>query len=151
MLGFGGLFLIIVQLHRILVIEINLLLGLQHTIPVLILLHLIGANVIASFSGIVEYTGFYGGGGYTIIIKNGDFTAQYSHLSPVFLCTLGDKILQGQIIGSVGPKNVYDVPNNKYKDNNGNPTNGATTGPHLHFTLKKDGKAVNPLIYLSSS
>jgi len=27
----------------------------------------------------------------------------------------------------------------------GNPTNGATTGPHLHFTVKKGGKYVDPL------
>ena len=30
----------------------------------------------------------------------------------------------------------------------GNPTNGATTGPHLHLTIKKDGIAVNPLDYI---
>ena len=44
----------------------------------------------------------------------------------------------------MGPKNVYGVPNNKYKDSNGNPTNGATTGPHLHFAIKINNKAINP-------
>lgn len=46
----------------------------------------------------------------------------------------------------VGPKNIYDIPNNPYRDSSGNPTNGDMTGPHLHLTLKKDGKAVDPLI-----
>ena len=110
-----------------------------------------GANVIASFSGTVKYTGFLGGGGYSIVISNGIFSAQYSHLSPVFYCKTGDYITKGSIIGTVGPKIVYGVSGNKYKDENGNPTNGATTGPHLHFTIKKDGKAVNPLDYISSS
>ena len=42
----------------------------------------------------------------------------------------------GQVIGTVGPKNVYNIKNNPYKDENGNPTNGATTGTHLHLAIK---------------
>ena len=110
-----------------------------------------GSKVIASFSGVVDYTGFKGGNGFTVIITNNGYSAEYSHLSPEFLCSIGDFVFKGDVIGSVGPKNVFGIPNNPYKDTNGNPTNGATTGPHLHFSIKKDGKAVNPLDYISSS
>ena len=65
----------------------------------------------------------------------------------IILLKFGDHVYSGQVIGHVGPKNVYGVKNNPYKDSSGKPTNGATTGPHLHFTIKKDGKAVNPLNY----
>ena len=110
-----------------------------------------GANIVATFSGKVTYIGFYGANGYTIIISNGVYTATYSHISPHFLVYLGQYVNQGDVIANVGPKNVYGVPNNPYKDSKGNPTNGATTGPHLHFSIKIDGKAVNPLNYISSS
>ena len=36
---------------------------------------------------------------------------------------------------------------NQYYDENGNPTNGATTGPHLHLGIRIDKKYVNPLNY----
>ena len=55
----------------------------------------------------------------------------------------------GTVISNVGPKNVYGIVNNPYHDSNGNPTNGATTGCHLHLTIKKDGIAVNPLDYFN--
>lgn len=107
-----------------------------------------GSNIIASFSGKVVYTGFYGANGFTVMIENGNYTFLYSHTSPNFMVKAGDTVQKGEIIAKVGPKNVYNVPNNKYKDSNGNPTNGATTGPHLHFGIRKDGKPVNPLDYL---
>lgn len=110
-----------------------------------------GTNILASFSGKVTFIGFYGANGYTVTISNGIFSANYSHVSPYFLVYVGQYVNQGDIIAKVGPKNVYNVYNNPYKDSDGNPTNGATTGPHLHFSIKKDGIAVNPLNYISSS
>lgn len=82
------------------------------------------------------------------MLKNGNCVATYSHLSPDFIVTKGEKIFKNQVIGKIGPKNVYNVPNNPYKDSNGNPTNGATTGPHLHFAIEIDNKRVNPLDYV---
>ena len=107
-----------------------------------------GTNIVSAFSGIVTFIGFKGAGGYTITITNSNFSASYCHVSPNFIVEIGQNVQKGQIIGNVGPKYVYDVPNNPYKDKSGNPTNGATTGPHLHFTLRKDGNIVNPLDYL---
>ena len=108
-----------------------------------------GTNLVAVFNGTVTYTGFNGSGGFAIHIQNENLQFIYHHVSPDYIIHVGEKVYVGQIIGHVGPKNVYGVKNNPYKDSNGNPTNGATTGPHLHFTIKKDGKAVNPLNYFS--
>ena len=68
-------------------------------------------------------------GGYTVTIKNDNFSVSYCHVSPTFLVYVGQTVYKGDIIAKVGPKNVYGVPNNPYKDSNGNPTNGATTRP----------------------
>ena len=57
----------------------------------------------------------------------------------------GDSVERSQVIGQVGPLYVYDVVNNPYKDKTGRPTNGSTTGCHLHFSIKIKGSAVNPL------
>ena len=108
-----------------------------------------GTYLVAVFSGTVSYIGFNGSGGYAIHIENNNLQFIYHHGSPNYIVKIGDYVYSGQIIGQVGPKYVYGVKNNPYKDNTGKPTNGATTGPHLHFTIKKDGKAVNPLNYFS--
>ena len=34
---------------------------------------------------------------------------------------------------------------NQYYDPNGNPTNGATTGPHLHLGVRINNEYINPL------
>lgn len=82
-----------------------------------------GSNIIATCSGKVSFTGFSGAGGYTVTITNNNFSISYCHVSPVFLVYKGQYVNQGDIIAKVGPKNVYGIPNNPYKDSNGNPTN----------------------------
>lgn len=103
-----------------------------------------GSNVYSAFSGTVTYIGFSGANGFSIRISNNFFEATYSHLSPHFMVYLGQEILIGDLIAVVGPKNIYGVPNNPYKDSSGNPTNGSTTGPHLHFSLKEGRQIHQP-------
>ena len=49
------------------------------------------------------------------------------------------------VTGFVGPKYVYGVPGNRYFDSSGKPTNGATTGCHLHLGFRINGEYKNPL------
>ena len=99
--------------------------------------------------GTITFANFLGGGGYTVTLSHDNMKITYCHVSPTFLVSVGDEVLKGELIAKVGPKNVYDVPNNPYKDKNGNPTNGATTGCHLHIGIRVDGKYINPLEILS--
>ena len=110
-----------------------------------------GTPIYAICSGEVTFASWGAGGGYTLVISNSEYniTVSYCHISPTFIVKKGDKVLKGQNISFVGPKNVYGIVNNPYKDSNGNPTNGASTGCHLHLTIKEDGIAVNPLNYIS--
>ena len=104
-----------------------------------------GTILIAATEGTITYLGFLGGGGYTITLSNGDMKITYCHVSPNFLVEEGQKIKRGDIIGQVGPMYVYGVPGNTYTDEDGKPTNGAMTGPHLHFGIRIDEEYVDPL------
>ncbi len=106
-----------------------------------------GTKLIAIADGTITFRNFLGAGGYTITLSFGNFKVTYCHVDPNFIVNIGDEIKQGQIIGHVGPKNVYGVLGNNYKDENGNPTNGATTGPHLHLGFRVNDEYVNPLDY----
>ena len=106
-----------------------------------------GTSLYAITSGIVTFTNFNGANGYSIHISNGELEFIYAHVSPYYIVSVNEIITQNQIIGHVGPKYVDKVPENNYTDSSGNFLNGSTTGPHLHFSIKKDGKAVNPLDY----
>jgi murein DD-endopeptidase MepM/ murein hydrolase activator NlpD len=89
-----------------------------------------GTPVKAASSGRVSMVGnspTYGK--YIIISHSGGFQTLYAHLS-VIVVQQGAQVDQGTKIGEVG-------------------STGRSTGPHLHFALYKDDKAVNPLDYLS--
>lgn len=99
--------------------------------------------------GEITFTQFLGAGGYTITLSSSTIKISYCHVSPIFLVKKGDFVKQGQLIGNVGPKYVYNVPGNPYSDSAGNPTNGATTGSHLHIGIRLENQYINPLLYLS--
>ena len=88
-----------------------------------------GSNVYAADGGVVEFAGWSGGYGKLIIInhQNG-YTTYYGHLSR-FLVSPGQKVAKGQIIAKSG-------------------STGRSTGPHLHFEVRKNGVPQNPLRYL---
>ena len=108
-----------------------------------------GTPLVATCDGEITFTGFLGGGGYTITLTTEeDIKISYCHVSPNYIVSKGQFVEQGDIIGNVGPKYVYGVVGNQYKDSAGNPTNGATTGCHLHIGFRIDNEYVNPLDYL---
>ena len=89
-----------------------------------------GTPVYAAEKGIIEKTGFYRNGyGNLIIVKHEqDLATYYAHLSEI-LVRSGQSVNKGTLIGRVG-------------------STGRSTGPHLHFEVRKGGKAMNPEEFL---
>jgi len=95
-----------------------------------------GTRIKAAADGVIVFRGRKGGYGNTIIIKHKDgYKSLYAHQSK-FSARLrtGSRVVQGQLIGYVG-------------------TTGRSTGPHLHFGIYKNGRAINPrkvIVYTKS-
>ncbi|MBO5158530.1 MAG: M23 family metallopeptidase [Lachnospiraceae bacterium] len=88
-----------------------------------------GTAVMASSGGTVSVAGWQSGYGYVVYINHPDGRqTRYGHLSKI-LVSVGQKVQQGQKIALSG-------------------NTGRSTGPHLHFELRINGQAVNPLNYL---
>lgn len=85
-----------------------------------------GTTIMASNSGTVSYSGYSNiFGNYVIINHANGYQTLYAHMSKV-LAKKGQFVSQGTQIGLVG-------------------STGYSTGPHLHFTVYKNGRLVNPV------
>ncbi len=88
-----------------------------------------GTTVTAASGGTVISAGWYGGyGNYILIDHGGGMATGYGHLSQIFV-SAGQQIQKGQAIGAVG-------------------STGMSTGPHLHFEVRMNGKPTDPAAYL---
>lgn len=88
-----------------------------------------GSSIKAADGGTVTYAGWSGSYGYMIDIDHGGgFTTRYAHCSELFV-SVGEKIYQGKVIAAVG-------------------STGVSSGPHLHFEVRKYGSVVNPASYI---
>lgn len=76
---------------------------------------------------LVEYLR-YGYGQHIVVDNGGGLSTLYAHLSEIYV-KVGDSVARGQIIGKMG-------------------STGRSTGPHLHFEVRKNGVTVNPLPFL---
>lgn len=85
-------------------------------------------SVFSMFPGTVIKVGQDNRSGKFVTVKTGDYTISYCHLSQQYV-KVNDFVNAGTIIACSG-------------------NTGASTGPHLHLTTKKDGKAFNPTILL---
>ncbi len=85
-----------------------------------------GRAITASKSGVVEYSGWMGGYGRVLVIRHSDgYSTLYAHCSSLS-ARKGQSVSQGQTVAYVG-------------------TTGRTTGPHLHFEIRKGKSPINPL------
>ncbi|HEY5257748.1 MAG TPA: peptidoglycan DD-metalloendopeptidase family protein [Candidatus Baltobacteraceae bacterium] len=89
----------------------------------------VGTTVAAASSGTVIMAQWYGGyGNYVLIDHGGGISTGYGHLSQIFV-TVGQVVQRGQAIAASG-------------------NTGDSTGPHLHFEVRKHGKPIDPAPWL---
>jgi murein DD-endopeptidase MepM/ murein hydrolase activator NlpD len=83
----------------------------------------------AAASGTVIYSGWLGGYGNLVVLDHGNgLSTAYAHASSI-LVVVGQQVSQGETVSLVG-------------------STGNSSGPHLHFEVRINGEAVDPLLYL---
>ena len=90
----------------------------------------VGDPIRSATSGTVTYAGWRGGYGNLTIVTSGDTEYYYAHAS-VLIAQVGEQVVPGQAISRVG-------------------ATGNVTGPHLHFEIRVNNSAIDPLPVLES-
>jgi murein DD-endopeptidase MepM/ murein hydrolase activator NlpD len=88
-----------------------------------------GTPIRAAASGTVIHAGWLGGYGNLVVVDHGGgLSTAYGHQQQIYVSP-GQQVGQGAVLGEVG-------------------STGNSTGPHLHFEVRVNGSAVDPLGYL---
>jgi murein DD-endopeptidase MepM/ murein hydrolase activator NlpD len=91
-----------------------------------------GTPIYATADGMVDRAEWFGGYGNMVEIEHGKgISTRYGHMSRV-AAHPGQRIKRGDLIGYVG-------------------STGRSTGNHLHYEVRIDGRAVNPMPFLQSA
>lgn len=91
----------------------------------------IGTRIAATAPGTVIAAGKNGGYGNMVEIDHGNgVTTRYAHLSTI-LVNVGDKVTAGEAVARSG-------------------STGRSTGPHLHYEVRLNGEAVDPMRFLNA-
>jgi murein DD-endopeptidase MepM/ murein hydrolase activator NlpD len=88
-----------------------------------------GTPIWAAAAGTIIYAGWLGGYGNLVVVDHGNgLSTAYAHASAI-LVAVGQSVSQGETISLIG-------------------STGNSSGPHLHFEVRVNGSAVDPLLYL---
>ena len=89
----------------------------------------LGSDIVAVASGVVTYAGRRSGYGNLVEVNHGKgYSTRYGHCLKIDV-KVGDTIKKGQVLAKMG-------------------TTGRSTGPHVHFEVLNNGRAVNPKRYI---
>ena len=91
-----------------------------------------GAPIYAAAKGRVTFVGRKGGYGNTVEITHGNgLMTRYAHMS-AFRAKVGETVQPGEVIGAIG-------------------STGRSSGPHLHFEVRSNGRPLNPRTFLETA
>jgi murein DD-endopeptidase MepM/ murein hydrolase activator NlpD len=91
----------------------------------------LGTPLHAAAAGVVQVTNRPTGYGlYVIVVHGGGFSTLYGHLDATSLQT-GDRVAAGDLVGLMG-------------------SSGLSTGPHVHFELRRAGRPEDPMPWLTA-